>query len=100
MKRHLVVTSLGVHTPLNDYELFCLDIHIVNFTELLNIELRLLLLFLSNDKFCESKLIFLYKNHLYSHFSIINLSIKTVLILGISKSGGDPPPLHKMWGRG
>ena len=22
----------------------------------------------------------------------------TVLILGISKSGGDPPPLHKMWG--
>ena len=24
----------------------------------------------------------------------------TVLILGISKSGGDPPPLHKMWGRG
>ena len=24
----------------------------------------------------------------------------SVLILGISKSGGDPPPLHKMWGRG
>ena len=21
-----------------------------------------------------------------------------MLILGISKSGGDPPPLHKMWG--
>ena len=24
----------------------------------------------------------------------------TVLILGISKSGGNPPPLHKMWGEG
>ena len=24
----------------------------------------------------------------------------TVLILGISKSGGDLPPLHKMWERG
>ena len=23
----------------------------------------------------------------------------TVLILGISKSGGDPPSLHKMWGK-
>ena len=26
--------------------------------------------------------------------------LNPVLILGISKSGGDPPPLHKMWGRG
>ena len=24
----------------------------------------------------------------------------SVLILGIWESGGDPPPLHKMWGRG
>ena len=35
--------------------------------------------------------------------TVLNLHQKTpkgttVLILGISKSGGDPPPLHKMWG--
>ena len=23
-----------------------------------------------------------------------------MLILGLSKGGGDPPPLHKMWGEG
>ena len=25
-------------------------------------------------------------------------STTSVLILGIAKSGGDPPPLHKIWG--
>ena len=36
----------------------------------------------------------------YQILTSYTLRFLTVLILGISKSGGDPPPLHKMWGRG
>ena len=38
------------------------------------------------------------EQHILGKYS--NCNSFAVLILGISKSGGDPPSLHKMWGRG
>ena len=40
-------------------------------------------------------------NEKLQNFVVFSLNVSSsVLILGISKSGGHPPPMHKMWGRG
>ena len=53
--------------------------------------------------YCHMKLVKIQKQPCFCIVYTVTLNWKyhiplTVLILGISKSGGDPPPLHKMWG--